>query len=343
MQIDRFNTAVSNNLLADGSFENLGGSPDSHTVGGWQLFNNASITPSEVAPQDGSEQLKTFGPFQGSTNASGAFQNVVATPGQQFEGSVWAYAPSADPIKTKQNYTNVTLSFVNAAGAVIGSVNYSPGTNEKNTPIYDGRDTNMIQDQWTQYSVDAVAPAGTAYARLSLFFIQLYHDNGMGGQVGDGGAVFFDNASLVRLSANTPVVIGDYNQDGIVDAADYTVWRDHLGQTFALPNRDPGNTGAIGAGGLQHLEEQFRSVGVWCRRQCRSHGAGAVDDVPDVFLDGVIRLVSSPRAIAIKCGPPTKGQSSAEPTVAWRRRRIAVRTRSGRNGSSQIERRRWVG
>jgi hypothetical protein len=37
-------------------------------------------------------------------------------------------------------------------------------------------------------------------------------------------------------------VPGDYNSDGIVDAADYTVWRDHLGQTFALPNEDPAST-----------------------------------------------------------------------------------------------------
>jgi hypothetical protein len=29
---------------------------------------------------------------------------------------------------------------------------------------------------------------------------------------------------------------GDYNGNGIVDAADYTVWRDHLGQSVTLPN-----------------------------------------------------------------------------------------------------------
>jgi hypothetical protein len=46
----------------------------------------------------------------------------------------------------------------------------------------------------------------------------------------------------------TPVpsgIPGDYNGNGIVDAADYTVWRDHLGQTFALANRDSANTGPI--------------------------------------------------------------------------------------------------
>ena len=32
---------------------------------------------------------------------------------------------------------------------------------------------------------------------------------------------------------------GDYNNNGTVDAADYTVWRDHLGTSFTLPNEDP--------------------------------------------------------------------------------------------------------
>ena len=31
---------------------------------------------------------------------------------------------------------------------------------------------------------------------------------------------------------------GDYNNDGTVNAADYTVWRDHLGTSFTLPNED---------------------------------------------------------------------------------------------------------
>ena len=42
----------------------------------------------------------------------------------------------------------------------------------------------------------------------------------------------------LRNNFGTPVSVpGDYNDNGIVDAADYTVWRDHLGQTFALANR----------------------------------------------------------------------------------------------------------
>jgi hypothetical protein len=39
-----------------------------------------------------------------------------------------------------------------------------------------------------------------------------------------------------------PGVPGDYNGNGVVDGADYVVWRDHLGQTFQLPNEVLGIT-----------------------------------------------------------------------------------------------------
>jgi len=227
LQIERFNTNVGANLLADSTFEGF-----THPLsgnGGWALFNNASVSGTEVAPQDGFASLKTFGPFSGSSNASGAFQNVPASPGQQFEGSVWAYSPSFDSILGKQNFTNITLSFLNAAGQVIGSVNFSPGTNEKNTPIFDGRDPNLPQDQWIQYTVDAVAPAGTASVRESLFFIQVYHPG---------------------------VIAGDYNGNGVVDAADYAIWRKNVGQT-TLSNRGTGITGLVGQADYDYWRAHF--------------------------------------------------------------------------------------
>lgn len=38
---------------------------------------------------------------------------------------------------------------------------------------------------------------------------------------------------------------GDYNGNGIVDAADFSVWRDHEGQTFQLMNEGPGTPGQV--------------------------------------------------------------------------------------------------
>ncbi|HMO84164.1 MAG TPA: family 16 glycosylhydrolase [Lacipirellulaceae bacterium] len=234
VQIERFNTAVSANLLVDPSFENLTQAPGG--IGGWQLFNNASYDAIQVPAQNGDLSLKVFGPFTGGPNASGAFQNVTAAPGQEFEASVWAHAPSFDAIKGNQNYTTVALQFVDAGNNVIGSVNFSPGTNQKETAIYDGRDARMIEDEWVQYQVNGIAPAGTAYARINLFFIQLANQ---------GGAVWFDNASLVRLTSTAPIENADFNADGRVDGQDFLIWQRGLGVGTNLATGDANGDGAV--------------------------------------------------------------------------------------------------
>ncbi len=54
-----------------------------------------------------------------------------------------------------------------------------------------------------------------------------------------GGAIG-SLAGLVTFSSPLP---GDYNQNGIVDAADYTVWRNNLGGSTSLPNDDTPGVG----------------------------------------------------------------------------------------------------
>lgn len=54
-----------------------------------------------------------------------------------------------------------------------------------------------------------------------------------------GGSIF-DNIKLTLIDVDAPLT-GDYNDDGVVDAADYTVWRDTLGN-----NADPSGSGADG-------------------------------------------------------------------------------------------------
>ena len=78
-----------------------------------------------------------------------------------------------------------------------------------------------------------------------------------------------ENESIrgLAFAPSSTVVAGDYNHNGIVDAADYNVWRDHLGQHVT-----PG-TGADGVADgahrhrrLQLLENKLRAhVGVGCR------------------------------------------------------------------------------
>ncbi|MCA9240250.1 MAG: PEP-CTERM sorting domain-containing protein [Planctomycetales bacterium] len=65
------------------------------------------------------------------------------------------------------------------------------------------------------------------------------------------GGVIFDNISLKLVDVAT-VLVGDYNGDTIVDAADYTLWRDTLGDSVAQGSgADGNNNGVIDTGDYQ--------------------------------------------------------------------------------------------
>lgn len=219
VQVSRGRTIVSDNLLNDASFEE-GTISDINlvaptTTGEWIGFSNVFIETEPVV--SGTNALKAFGPFKGTPDASGVFQNVEAQPGQQFEASVFAQSSTTvnsglDPIAGTENFATVAISFLDANGDVIKEAFGSPSdlvdTNGKDFPLLDGRDPNLVQDQFVQGTVNAVAPAGTAFARMSLFFVQLNNE---------GGAVYFDDAFLGVLSE---AIVGDMDLDGDVDFDD---------------------------------------------------------------------------------------------------------------------------
>ncbi len=77
------------------------------------------------------------------------------------------------------------------------------------------------------------------------------------GVSGGGGVGGFQ---LVEVTTTGP--LGDYNGDGMVDAADYTVWRDNVGgDGSTLQNRDPGQTGPVDSGDYDFWKSQFGQVG----------------------------------------------------------------------------------
>ncbi|MEX2315960.1 MAG: M4 family metallopeptidase [Pirellulales bacterium] len=74
----------------------------------------------------------------------------------------------------------------------------------------------------------------------------------------------------MHLSRN---VAGDYNLNGYVDAADYTLWRNHLGETFPLTNRDPD---ALTLAVVDREDFDF-----WKTRYAAAHGGGGPAIVPE--------------------------------------------------------------
>jgi len=90
----------------------------------------------------------------------------------------------------------------------------------------------------------------------AVMFMGDFAQTNLTGDGPDGGNLLIDNA-LVEVFKNsasvTPLanpnpdastgLLGDYNENDIVDAADYTVWRDNLGSGTALPNDDTAGVG----------------------------------------------------------------------------------------------------
>jgi hypothetical protein len=90
-----------------------------------------------------------------------------------------------------------------------------------------------------------------------------------------------------------PKIPGDYNRDGIVDAADYVVWRKNIGADF-LMNRDPNATDSVGQDDYTFWRSHFGNTAG------TGSGANANATVPEptsalLVLVGMLVLISRRR------------------------------------------------
>ena len=247
LQITRFDTELSDNLLVNGGFEDstdIVFNTSSLTVGQFGSFNNASIV--EFGAEDsrtfeGERSASLFGTFGGAPDASGLFQDVAAEAGQEFEVSAQAITISADSILGTQNFATLSLQFLDANGDLIDSTPGDfTGDNQTTFAAIDGRDVNAVADVFLEASTSAIAPEDTAFVRVQALFAT---PTGL-----EGGAVQFDNFDLRLLTAIEAelFITGDYNGDGFVGQQDLDLVLLNFGDT-ELP--DGFEEGAL-AGGL---------------------------------------------------------------------------------------------
>jgi len=72
------------------------------------------------------------------------------------------------------------------------------------------------------------------------------------------GGVIYDNISLTLVDVGGPGLAGDYNGDTVVDAIDYAVWRDTLGDSVASGTGADGNdNGVIDSGDYTIWKQEF--------------------------------------------------------------------------------------
>ena len=110
-------------------------------------------------------------------------------------------------------------------------------------------------------------------------------------------------ANSVVLEVAAAGLLGDYNQNGIVDAADYTVWRDTLGSTTNLAANGNGNT-VIDAADLT----------VWQANFGRALGSGAHETsaVPEPSAGVLLFGLAAIGILVRRC--PGRCKTSVEPT-----------------------------
>jgi hypothetical protein len=177
--------------------------------------------------------------LQGPANTT-KFDLIGLDPAKRYSLSFYgAHSYNADAFTTYSVYSDA--GYTNQIGTVNLQIHHPQPANEADDP------------QWrTEYNQDTVATISNLSPGLDTnLYISLIGSTG-----------YYGYLNSMEVIASTPAgTTGDYNNNGKVDAADYTVWRDHLGQTFALPNRDPMNTGAISAADYTSWKTHFGAGG----------------------------------------------------------------------------------
>ncbi|MEQ8847764.1 hypothetical protein [Botrimarina sp.] len=184
-------------------------------------------------------------------------QTVAATPGAEYEFSGWSFWETDYPggVETlnadspfgaipSDTETYFFIEFLDASGGVL------------NSSLLDLRTVQSNDRTWREGGLSAVAPAGTVDVKVGVLAESL-RSNRVGDPFDDA---YFDDFSLMVSTGLT----GDYNGDGVVDAADYTVWRDGLSPDSTQAGYDAwaGNFGAT-AGASAAVPEPSSLMAAW--------------------------------------------------------------------------------
>lgn len=129
---------------------------------------------------------------------------------------------------------------------------------------------------------------------------------------GDAIDIYINGNDWVGLQVNieclsncdTGGVLGDYSNDGMVNAADYTVFGDNEGQVVDFPNRDPTLLGTpVGAADYMFWRDRFGNSGV-------GSGSATRAAVPEPTTFSLSLLVLSAFAAAVRGNCRRDGVSS---------------------------------
>jgi hypothetical protein len=284
----------------------------SNTVYSEFFFGNPPGTPNQDMIAPGA--MRSI-----SSSSPGLFAPNPPVFGQEAEDLVFQYSSPAGTLNATVNYTgtkkynNIVLTIDPATG----------NANLKNTSNFaqeiegyriTSADNSLLAGSWNKFQTQGI-DNGTWQAGpgspASLFEFQedgttlfdKFHVYDLGHIFNTGGSHAGVNFEFLLENgvAFTPGVVvfgslpvadglfGDYNGNHVVDAADYTVWRDHFGQTFGLPNRNPSNTGPIGAADYDFWKQHFGETDMAGGGGSLASGSNAVPE-PSTIIFGLLSV-----------------------------------------------------
>lgn len=198
----------------------------------------------------------------------------------------------ADPATGNVKIRNTSPFTVSIDGYTISSAGASLNSNPAQwTSLQDSLGSN-----WAEANVSPTRVSELQFGGVTTLLGNSTTTFDLGGLFKTSGAKDLVFQFLLAGSAtpNTGVVVyeaaptisgvaGDYNKNGIVDAADYTIWRDHLNSNFQLDNE-----GGISPGVVDAADYNF-----WKSRFGATSGSGSV-------LTGL--AVPEPTALSVMAG-----------------------------------------
>lgn len=189
----------------------------------WNTFGNAQINNFFGGlGADNPPHASLFGDDPAQQSGGLYQQSILTEEGQTLRFTI-------ENVWIEDNY-NASLFF---------GIQFHGSDDNDGNSFFTGGGTDVIPDTIVQitptpgqiqsFTVDATAPAGAVYARPIVFFNSVPFTNFQGDP---NHSVFIFDTSLIEVVGG--VLAGDFNSDGLVDAADYTVWRDNLGTSNQL-------------------------------------------------------------------------------------------------------------
>lgn len=207
------------------------------------LFNNQDL---------GSTEYATLGTHhQGTNNLPHRFSL------NSGDGLAWQF--DSDGLSVTDLFRYESVVGLSSSENSLGGWEDIPNGSISNVPTGDA--TNLgIQNQWVEIEISSIA--GIIEFSINGFVIDSYDNTAEDFDAGTlllahsdpfnsvslDNAAGFSNGSIfdnVIVTAISDSLAGDYNQDSVVDAADYTLWRDSFGASVSIGTGADGNGDGI--------------------------------------------------------------------------------------------------